>query len=502
MSTNVTIAAVSTEISDPRPALLDHVNKQRTSFLSEMPVTLETRRDRLARGAAMILAHRQKIVAAAMADFPNRCEEMSLMTEVFAPSNAFVGASKNLKRWMQPERRKAMAPFNLFGARSEVQYQPLGVVGIMGAWNAALNLVVVPMAMAMAAGNRTMLCPSDLMVESAKALDAAVREYFDDTEAVVCMGGLAVSKAFSTLPFDHLMFTGSTAVGTQVMMAAAANLVPVTLELGGKSPVIVLPDVDMDDAVKRLANTKTANGGQACIGPDHFYVPRSLLEPFLSGMDAALAALYPGAAGNVNYCGLSFDRHFQRMTSLVDEARASGGRVEILGAKTGNAIAIDPAKRNMAVHAVIDPPQDIRAIKEEIFGPVMIVSTYDDLDQACRDIRAKEKPLALYVFSRSKDQAQYVLDRTFSGGVTINDGLFHYAQPDLPFGGIGKSGIGAYSPGVDGFRRFSHARGVYKQAGPMALLRAMQPPYGKLFNMAIRGQVEKLARKYAGVKRK
>jgi coniferyl-aldehyde dehydrogenase len=473
---------------------------QRQSFLAELPVGLRTRRDRLDRALAMLLAHRERLVDAVMADFPTRSREWTLLAEIFAPAQVLQGARKSVHRWMRKEVRKAPLPFNVLGAKAEIQYQPLGVVGIMGAWNGPLNLVMVPLATALAAGNRAMLCPSDMMPTMAEALDVAVREYFDASEVAVVRGGLAVSKAFSALPFDHLLFTGSPAVGAAVMTQAAANLVPVTLELGGKCPVVVAPDADLVETAHRLAGTKTMNGGQACLAPDLLLVPRGQLEGFIRQLDAAVHALYPGAASNPDFCGIVNERHYRRVLSLLDQAQQAGARIVPLGLGTEPQLARDDGQRRMALHLVIDPPAETRAMQEEIFGPVMTVLTYDDLGAACGRIRALPKPLGLYVFSRHAATTQYILDRTFSGGVTINDALFHYTVPDLPFGGVGKSGIGAYSFGVEGFKRFSHARSVYRQAGPRSLLRVMQPPYGRMFDWVVRGTLDRLAQRTSAIR--
>lgn len=490
------LASVQGEALDQ--ALQARLESQRAAFLAALPVSYAMRKDRLDRGLAMLLAHREALIDAAMSDFPNRDRDWTRIAEVFAPSQVFLGARKELKRWMQPERRKAPPPFRFFGARAEIQYQPLGVVGIMAAWNGPINLLLVPMATALAAGNRALLCPSDLMPACAEALDTAVAEYFDEAEVSVARGGLAVCKAFSRLAFDHLLFTGSPRVGAEVMAQAAANLVPVTLELGGKCPAIVLDDADIEDTAHRLIDTKTMNGGQACLAPDLLCVPRSRLDALVGAMDSAMSARYPRAATNAQFCGIVNARNYQRVTSLVDEAREAGTQVRVLGEGPER----DDAQRRMAMHLLIDPPAHTRAMREEIFGPVMTVLSYDQIDTVCAQLAAQPKPLGLYVFSRDRVRTQHVLDRTFSGGVTINDTIFHYTVPELPFGGVGQSGMGAYSFGVEGFRRFSHARSVYRQAGPRSLAGVMQPPYGRLYDWVIRGQVERLAARMAEVRKR
>lgn len=478
------------------------LDAQRASFLSALPVDARVREDRLDRALAMLLGHRERLLDAVMQDFPVRDRDWSLIAEIFAPTQVLTDARRNVRRWMKTERRTAPVPFRFLGAKAEVQYQPLGVVGIMGAWNGPLNLVVVPMALALAAGNRTMLCPSDMMPSIGEALDTAVREYFDAVEVAVARGGLATCKAFAKLPFDHLLFTGSPPVGAQVMAQAAPNLVPVTLELGGKCPVIVADDADLADTARALVATKTLNGGQACLSPDLLLVPRAKCDALLQSLDVAAEKLYPGGARNPFWCGIVNTRHFQRVESLVEQAAALGARVEALGMGGDPHARRDEANRRLALHAIVDPPAGSRALHEEIFGPVLTVLTYDDLDAACARLREMPKPLGLYVFSKSSATTRRVLDRTFSGGVTVNDALFHYSVPDLPFGGVGRSGMGAYSFGIEGFRCFSHARSVYRQAGPRALMRVMQPPYTGVFDLVVRRSLDRLARRYARVGRR
>lgn len=472
------------------------LNLQRKAFLANMPVPRSIREDRLERAAAMLVTHRKELLEAIMQDFGGRGREWSTLTEIFLPVQLLRTARKSVGEWMKPERRKAPMPFKLFGARAEIQYQPLGVVGVMGAWNAPLNLVLAPMVTVLAAGNRAMLCPSDMMPASTAALDRAVRDYFDEDELAVVGGGLEASKAFASLRFDHLMFTGSPGVGAKIMEAAAPNLTPVTLELGGKCPVIIGNDADLDECANRLISAKTLNGGQACLAPDLLFVPRHKLDALVSKLDAAMAKLYPGSVQNPFYCGLVNERHFNRLESLVEEARQRGARVVPLGLGGKDGPLRDEAAKRLALQAIIDPPMDTRARHEELFGPVLVVVPYDDVDSLCDGLRQMEKPLGLYVFSHSPAFVQDVLDRSFSGGVTVNDAMTHYTVPDLPFGGVGRSGMGSYSFGIEGFRRFSHARSVYHQAGPAALMSVLQPPYGKVFDFAIRGGLEKLAKRY------
>lgn len=469
---------------------------QRASFQAELPVTLAVRRDRLRRAIAMLLRHAERFIAASQADFGNRPPELARLTEVFFPLEALRHAERHVARWMKPDRRGALFPFSLFGARAEVQYQPLGVVGVVAPWNAALTLLFLPLAPILAAGNRAFLRPSDLTPHCAAAAAAAVSEYFDPAEVAVALGGHETSVAFTSLALDHLLFTGSTAVGRIVARAAAENLVPVTLELGGKCPVFVLPDADLVDSARKLAAGKLLNGGQACLGPDTAWVPPALIEPLLAAMDAELRRQLPQGVADAGVCGLFNARQYERVAGLVDDAVARGAQIRVLG---GGA-ARDAARRVIAPTVLIDPPPEARASREEIFGPVMVLRTCPDLDGTLRAMRREDKPLGLYVFSRDRGAAQRVLDGSFSGGASLNDIAMHFAVHDLPFGGAGASGIGAYGSGLEGFRRFSHARAVYHQAGPFGLTRAMRPPYGKLYQMVFVDGMKRLEKRYADVR--
>lgn len=471
-------------------ALKARLEQMRTGFLSELPVAFEVRRERIRRAIAMLLKHADALVAASLQDFPGRRAELARLTDVFMPLDALRHAERKLAGWMKPHKRGAPQPFALFGARAQVQYQPLGVVGVVAPWNAPLTLLLLPLATILAAGNRAFLRPSDQTPACAAALDAAVREYFDPDEVSVALGGLHTSQAFSGLPLDHLLFTGSTGVGRAVAASAADNLTPLTLELGGKCPVFVLADADVAEAGRRLALGKLMNGGQGCLCPDTAYVPAALQQPLLAAMDAEVRRQ---AVGD-DLCGLFSARHLQRLQAIVDEAREAGARVLTLGAQV-----TDSARLRMAPTVIVDPSPELRASQEELFGPVLVLRSCEEPLAAVQALRQGEKPLGLYVFSRSQRAAQQLLDASFSGGATVNDTLMHLSVKDLPFGGVGHSGMGAYGFGIEGFRRFSHARAVYWQGGPFSLLRAMHPPYGVLYRFAIEGTLRRLQRRYAKV---
>jgi coniferyl-aldehyde dehydrogenase len=290
-----------------------------------------------------------------------------------------------------------------------------------------------------------------------------------------------------------------------VASAAAENLTPVTLELGGKCPVFILDDANLEQTGRRLALGKMMNGGQGCLCPDTAFVPSTLIQPLLQAMDAEVRRQAPGAAFGDDLCGLFSDKNFDRLQAIVTQARQAGVRVVTLGTRgglgdhSGRLDVADPLRRRMAPTVIIDPPQGLRASEEELFGPVLVLRTCDDLEGALAQQRQRAKPLGLYVFSRDSAAAQRVLNQSFSGGATVNDTLMHLSVKELPFGGVGHSGTGAYGFGIEGFRQFSHARAVYWQAGPYGLLRAMHPPFGTLYDRAIKGALARWSKRYADV---
>jgi coniferyl-aldehyde dehydrogenase len=347
------------------------------------------------------------------------------------------------------------------------------VVGVVSPWNYPLQLALGPVVGAIAAGNRVMLKPSELTPRTAALLEQAIGERFAPNEFAVVPGGADVGQAFVELPFDHLLFTGSTAVGRLVAQAAAKNLTPVTLELGGKSPAILDPSCDMALAAPRLALGKLLNAGQTCIAPDYALVPAAQVAQFSAAMRAAVAAMYPNAADNDDYTSIVSDRHYARLERLLADATAKGASVVELGGKP------DPARRRMSPLLVLGATDGMDIMREEIFGPLLPVVAYESIDEAIGYVNRHERPLALYWFGEDAASRDRVLARTVSGGVTVNDCLWHFAQEDLPFGGVGASGMGAYH-GEAGFRTFTKDKPVFFQPrlNGMFLLR---PPYGRTF---------------------
>jgi coniferyl-aldehyde dehydrogenase len=438
----------------------------------------ELRRDRLDRLRSVVAGNEEAITRAISDDFGVRSRTETELLEIVPTLNAIRHARRRLGKWMRSERRGVDALFQ--PASAWVRYEPLGVVGIISPWNYPLQLALSPLVDAIAAGNRAMLKPSELTPAFSELLRRLVSERFDEAEVAVVTGGVEVGRAFAELPFDHLLFTGSTEVGRKVYQAAAANLTPVTLELGGKSPAVVCPGYDLGKAARSIAFGKFVNAGQTCIAPDYVLVPKGREEEFAEAALAEVRRSYPTLAGNDDYSGVISERHRARLLGAIDAARAAGARVLQHGEPTGG---------KLPPTIVLGAPEASLFLTEEIFGPVLPVVGYSGLDEAIELINRRERPLALYCFSKIKREQEQVLDGAISGGVTLNGTLLHVAQETLPFGGVGASGIGAYH-GREGFRRFSHARAVHK-IGFVNLFERLGPPWGKL----ARGLAHRLAKR-------
>ena len=407
-----------------------------------------------------------------------------------ASIGALKHAKTNLAKWMRPQKRKTTpAILGLFGAKAEIQFQPKGVVGIISPWNFPVNLTFAPLAGVLAAGNRALIKPSEHTPATSALMARMFGSAFSEEEIAVIVGGPQIGEAFTRLPFDHLLFTGATSIGRHVMRAAAENLVPVTLELGGKSPVILSRSADMATAAARVMNGKTLNAGQICLAPDYVLAPRDRLEDFVDEATKSVERMFPTIRDNPDYTALVSQRHYDRIQGYLDEARAGGARV----------IEINPAgetlsqqeHRKIAPTLVIDPTDDMKIMREEIFGPVLPVKTYDRIEEAVDYVNAHDRPLGLYYFGTDPAERDTVLSRTTSGGVTVNDVIMHVAQEELPFGGVGPAGMGSYH-GEDGFREFSHRKAVFtqitKDIGPLKMLR---PPYGKGMRKYVDGQIKR-----------
>jgi len=435
-----------------------------------MAADADLRRDRLERLRALVTANEAAFAKAISDDFGVRSRAETELLEMVPTLNAIRHARRHVGRWMRPDRRWVDPLFQ--PARAWVRYEPLGVVGIISPWNYPLQLALSPLVDALAAGNRAMIKPSELTPAFSELLRNLVADRFDEAEVAVITGGVEVGQAFAGLAFDHLLFTGSTAVGRKVYQAAAANLTPVTLELGGKSPTIVCPDYDLAKAARSIAFGKFVNAGQTCIAPDYVLVPEGKERAFAEAVLAQVRRSYPTIAGNDDYSGMISERHRRRLAEAVEAARRAGATVlthEDEGAR---------AEGKIGPTVLLGATAETLFLTEEIFGPVLPVVPYRDLDEAIAFIAARDRPLALYCFARSRRDRERILDGAISGGVTLNGTLLHVAQENLPFGGVGASGIGAYH-GRDGFRRFSHARAVHR-IGFVNVFERLGPPWGKM----------------------
>jgi len=459
--------------------------EQKAAFNAQGAVSAPQRRERIQRVIDLLVAHHRALAEAMDADFGGRPKGFSLMNDVLGSLGSLKHARDHLEGWMQDEPRPVFSPYDQLGAEAWVRYQPKGSVGILGTWNAPLYTLLSPLASALAAGNRAILKPSEVVPRTAALVAQLFGELFDPLEVAVVTGGPDLAQAFTAQPFDHLVFTGSSAVGKSVMRNAAENLVPVTLELGGKSPVIVARSADLQTAAFRIALSKTTNSGQVCINPDLVYVPREQLEGFLDAFASAYREFVPEVSDNPDVVAVVNGQHLARVENLVQQALQAGARVVSLP----HAQPVDSHNRRRPLQLVIDPPQDSLIMHEEIFGPAMVVLSYDDVDQVITHINSRPRPLALYYFGNDAGEQEHVLAHTLSGGVTLNDVMMHAALHDAPFGGIGASGMGHYH-GREGFIEFSHLRSVLKvpEHDPRREW-GLLPPYSEHFLAAMEAQI-------------
>ena len=465
------------------------LDRQRAAYLAEGIVTSETRIDRLERAVRVVKKHQEAFVQAMNEDFGHRSEHQSLFTDVASSIGPLRHAQQNLKRWQKKDKRKVTPGIlALLGAKAWVEYQPLGVVGVISPWNFPVNLTFTPLAGVLSAGNRCMIKPSEYTPATSAAMAAGFAEEFDEEEIAVITGGPQTGADFSGLAFDHLLFTGATSVAKHVMRAASENLVPVTLELGGKSPVIISPKADMAPTTDALMAGKMMNAGQICLAPDYVFVPRDRMGEFVESSKRSVAKMYPTLLDNPDYTSVINARHFERINGYVDEARERG--VEVVEINPADEDFRQQSAHKIAPTLLIDPPEDSAVMQEEIFGPVMPIKSYESLDETLDYVNSHDRPLGLYYFGTDQEETQRVLNQTTSGGVTLNDVVMHVAQEDLPFGGVGPSGMGAYH-GEDGFRTFSHAKAVFKQAtfNPAEKL-GLRPPYGDKLMGLLKTQIK------------
>ena len=445
---------------------------QRTAF-AQQPPDAQRRLRALRALLKAVRARREEFVRAISEDFGGRARQETLLLEVFPLVDTIRHAIRHLPQWMRP--RPAAAGWQFLPGRARVVYQPLGVVGVIGAWNYPLLLSLSPVVSALAGGNHAMLKPSELAPRTAELLAHVVSDLFPADYVTVVTGGPETGAAFTALPFDHLLFTGSTRVGKMVMRSASEHLTPVTLELGGKSPALVHPDFPAQTAAARIMAGKLYNAGQTCIAPDYVLVEAGAREQFVRLASEAAATMYPRLVGNADFTRIVNREPYRRLRGLVEDATLKGAGM----------LLVNPAHETANDQNRVFPPTllwnvtgEMTVMREEIFGPILPVVTYRSLDEAIEYVNARPRPLALYYFDRSAKRVESVLARTTSGGVTVNDTILHIAQNDLPFGGVGPSGMGSYH-GFDGFLTFSKKKGVFLQSR-FTTLGLLRPPYGAL----------------------
>ena len=446
---------------------------QRRAFRAETYPSLDVRRERLAALAGMVVANRQRIRDAMTSDFAVHPELFTDLVEVLGVAGRAMYAAEQLEAWTAPDERYADPAFYGTG-RAAVRYQAKGVVGNIVPWNFPFDLSVGPLVEMIAAGNRVVIKPSDYTPACAELLQEMISATFDRDLVAVSVGGLELARTFPTLRWDHLLYTGSPAIGREVAKAAAENLVPVTLELGGKCPALIAEDSVDEQTVKAVLGTKMIKNGQMCISVDYALVPRAQMDLFVKLADEFVTEQVPGYASSGDCTGIISERHLDRVQGLLDEAASAGVRVIPLGGDP----AVDRTRRQMPVTLVVDPPAGLGVMTQEIFGPVLPVVPYDSLDEAVDGINDGERPLALYVFSKDLATAERVLQNTVSGGACVNTCAAHAALPSMGFGGIGQSGSGRHH-GIEGFREFSNPKGVFVR-GQDDLIDAFLPPYGAM----------------------
>ncbi|MBL8510678.1 MAG: coniferyl aldehyde dehydrogenase [Betaproteobacteria bacterium] len=465
------------DLSHPSPLTAAFASAQ-AAYEAQRNPDLKARRAHLKTLERLLLDNQAALAAAISADFSGRSTHETELLEFFPSLGAIRHASRHLRAWMKPKRSWASLWF--LPARNEIRPQPLGVVGIIVPWNYPILLAVSPLVGALAAGNQVLIKMSEFTPQTGALFAELIHQAFPRGQVRVINGGADVAEAFSALPFDHLLFTGSTAVGHHVMRAAATNLTPVTLELGGKSPALVGPECDMREAAEKILFGKCLNAGQTCIAPDYALLPAGSEQTFLGAAKAVIASLYPTLAANPDYTSIINPRHHDRLMGYLADAAAKGATITPVNPARE---ALD-ATQKIAPTLVTGVSDDMRLMQDEIFGPILPIKTYSSLDEAIAYINRHPRPLALYYFGRNRTHINHVLDNTVAGGVTLNDTILHISQDQLPFGGVGPAGMGAYH-GRYGFETFSHMKPIFDQPA-LNGLGLFKPPYGKRFEALVK----------------
>ena len=445
--------------------------KQKEAWLANGIPNYATRIDRMDRLIALLVDNRDEIVATISEDYGRRSIEGSLFVEVLYLVNSLKFNKVHLREWMEPELHETPFPDGI----ARVEFQPKGVIGVISPWNLPCLLAFLPVSDIFAAGNVCMLKPSELTPKTSALMARLVAQFFDETELTVLQGGPETGAAFAALPFDHLIYTGGTRIAPAIMGAAAKNLTPVTLELGGKSPVLCGRTADIGDVARRVMTAKTFNAGQTCLAPDYVLLPRGTEDSFVAFATKAVHDMYGVLKENSDYSSIINARHFDRLKSWIEDAKRKGARVIVLNPADED--FTDSDLHRLPPSLILDVNEEMTVMQEEIFGPLLPIKTYDNIEEAITYVRKHPSPLALYYFGNDLAEERSVIDGTTSGGVTINDCLAHGFINTVPFGGIGPSGMGAYQ-GKTGFLTFSHARSVYRQSRSSQAEHVIRPPFG------------------------
>ena len=448
---------------------------QKKAFLKEGPPSLEMRKDLLRRCATLIETHEKKIIKALNHDFQNRSVEEIKISEIDQTIRNILFTIRKLNKWMKPQRRLSSLGTDLLGAKSVLKPTPLGTVGLITPWNFPVGLVFYPLASIFAAGNRAMVKPSEITSATSSVIKEGVEKYFDVSELAVITGGPSVGERFSSLKLDHLLFIGSNNVAKKVASQTAKNLVPTTLELGGKSPTIIGQSANMKLAAKRILFSKTLNAGQICLSPDYVFVRKDDEVKFISELQDTYSKFFP-IPNSMDQTSMVNKHHLKRMKMYILDATEKGAIVKSLGKD-------DDHDRNMfSTKLVTNVNDNMEVMKNEIFGPILPIMYYENINEVVDYINKRENPLGLYYFGDNKSEQNFVINNTRSGGVTVNDTMFHILQSRLPFGGVGQSGHGCFH-GYEGFLNFSHLKSIYYQTRIDFILSIIRPPRGKAFSL-------------------
>ena len=448
---------------------------QKKAFLKEGPPSLEMRKDLLRRCATLIETHEEKIIKALNHDFQNRSVEEIKISEIDQTIRNILFTIRNLNKWMKPQRRLSSLGTDLLGAKSVLKPTPLGTVGLITPWNFPVGLVFYPLASIFAAGNRAMVKPSEITSATSSVIKEGVEEYFDVSELAVITGGPSIGEKFSSLKLDHLLFIGSNQVAKKVAYQTAKNLVPTTLELGGKSPTIIGQNANMKLAAERILFSKTLNAGQICLSPDYVFIRKDDEDKFISELQETYSKFFP-KPNSMDQTSMVNKHHLERMHSYILDATKKGASVHSLGKN-------DDLDRNMlSTKLVTNVNDNMEVMKNEIFGPILPIMFYENISEVVQYINERDNPLGLYYFGNKKSEQNFVINNTRSGGVTVNDTMFHILQSRLPFGGVGQSGHGCFH-GYEGFLNFSHLKSIYYQTQIDVILSMIRPPRGKAFNL-------------------